>query len=280
MAESEYKVYGESPDKSVKKSYWDAAKGLQRVDGLTPTQYLSELAEANIEGELSYDEVEGLLYKRYEDETPEDIKNRNKEADLVAARIAHILDSPGYPLQIASLKAIHRELFKDIYDHAGQFRKVNIYKQEPILNGATVKYTNYTALDDTLEYDFNAEKNKSYSGFTQEQIIKRIAAFTSSIWQAHPFMEGNTRTTAVFMECYLNNMGFQADNKMFKDYSQYFRNALVRANYAAYAKGIVETNEFLEKFYKNLLTGGDDKLTKRELILKECFLQKDIEREI
>ncbi len=280
MAESEYKIYGESPDKSIKKSYWDAAKGLQKVDGLNPTKYLSELADANIEGELSYTEVEELLYKRYENESPEDIKRRNKEADLVAARIAHILDSPGYPLQIASLKAIHRDLFKDIYEHAGQFRLVNIYKQEPILNGATVKYTNYTALNDTLEYDLNVEKSKSYSGHTQEQMIKRIASFTSSIWQAHPFMEGNTRTTAVFMECYLNNMGFQVDNKMFKDYSQYFRNALVRANYAAYAKGIVETNEYLEKFYNNLLTGGDDNLSNRELILKECFLHKDIEREV
>ncbi|WP_394524831.1 Fic family protein [Lacrimispora sp. JR3] len=278
MAESKYKIYGESPDKSIKKSYWDAAKGLQQVDGLTPTQYLSELAEANIEGELSYEEVEDLLYKRYEDETPEDIERRNKEADLVAARIAHILDSPGYPLQIASLKAIHRELFKDIYDHAGQFRLVNIYKQEPILNGATVKYTNYTALEDTLEYDFNVEKSKSYSGYTQEQIIKRIASFTSSIWQAHPFMEGNTRTTAVFMECYLNNMGFQVDNTMFKNCSHYFRNALVRANYALYAKGIVETNEFLEKFYRNLLIGGKDNLSNRELTLRECFIQKDMDR--
>jgi fido (protein-threonine AMPylation protein) len=268
----EYQVYGETTDKDAKKSYWDVAKGLQKVDGLKPTKYLSELAEANIEGELTYKQIEDLLYKRYESETEEDIKNRNKEADLVAARIAHILDSPGYPLKITSLKAIHRELFKDIYDHAGQFRKVNIYKSEPVLNGNTVKYTNYTALDDTLEYDFNSEKSKSYAGVTQEKMIKRIASFTSSIWQAHPFMEGNTRTTAVFMECYLNNMGFQVDNAMFKDYSQYFRNALVRANYADYKNGITETDQYLEKFYKNLLAGGEFRLRNRDLILNERFV--------
>ncbi len=270
MAE-EYKIYGETTDKAVKKSYWDAAKGLQQVDGLKPTQYLSELSEANINGELSYKQIEDLLYKHYENETEEDIQYRNKEADLVAARIAHILDSPGYPLKIASLKAIHRELFKDIYDHAGQFRKVNIYKPEPILNGDTVKYTNYTALEDTLEYDFDTEKSRSYAGLTQEKVIKRIASFTSSIWQAHPFMEGNTRTTAVFMECYLNNMGFQVDNTTFKDYSQYFRNALVRANFADYKNGITETNQYLENFYKNLLTGGDIQLRSRDLVLKERF---------
>jgi len=265
----EYKVYGEAADKAVKKSYWDAAKGLQRVDGLTPTKYLSELADANIKGELTYQEVEDLLYKKYESESAEDIQNRNKEADLVAARIAHILDSPGYPLKIASLKAIHKELFKDIYEHAGQFRRVNIYKPEPVLNGETVKYTNYTALEDTLEYDFDAEKSKSYAGLTDEKLIKRIASFTSSIWQAHPFMEGNTRTTAVFMECYLNNMGFPVDNTMFKDHSQYFRNALVRANFADYKNGIAETNQFIENFYKNLLKGERLLLRNRDLVLKE-----------
>jgi fido (protein-threonine AMPylation protein) len=267
----EYQIYGETISKEAKKSYWDAAKGLQRVDGLTPTKYLSELAELNIEGELTYQQIEALLYKRYESETPEDIDNRNKEADLVAARIAHILDSPGYPLKITSLKAIHRELFKDIYDHAGQFRRVNIYKPEPVLNGETVKYTNYTALEDTLEYDFESEKSKSYGGLTEEKMIKRIASFTSSIWQAHPFMEGNTRTTAVFMECYLNNMGFSVDNTMFKDFSQYYRNALVRANFADYKNGITETNQYIENFYKNLLSGGEYQLRNRDLILKDRF---------
>lgn len=111
-------------------------------------------------------------------------------------------------------------------------------------------------------------------------IDNRIVSFTSSIWKAHPFMEGNTRTTAVFMECYLKNMGFQVDNTMFKNYSQYFRNALVRANFADYKNGITETNQYLENFYKNLLTGGDIPLRSRDLVLKERFAPgRDIEIE-
>nr|WP_314463788.1 Fic family protein [uncultured Clostridium sp.] len=273
----EYQVYGETTDKAIKKSYWNAAKGLQKVDGLNPTKYLSDLAESNIEGKLTYQQVEELLYERYENETAEDIEHRNKEADLVSARIVHILDGPGYPLKVTSLKAIHRELFKDIYDYAGQFRKVNIYKSEPILNGDTVKYTNYTALEETLEYDFDTERNKSYGELPNDKVIRRITSFTSAIWQAHPFMEGNTRTTAVFMECYLNNMGFQVDNTMFKDYSQYFRNALVRANFADYKNGISETSQFLEYFYENLLLGGENRLRNRDLILKNVLRQVESE---
>lgn len=55
---------------------------------------------------------------------------------------------------------------------------------------------------------------------------------------AHPFREGNTRTTAVFIERYLNSIGFPVNNDMFQKHAQYFRNALVRSNYANYPKGI------------------------------------------
>lgn len=67
-------------------------------------------------------------------------------------------------------------------------------------------------------------------------------------------------------------MGFQVDNTMFKDYSQYFQNVLVRANFADYKNGITETNQYLESFYKNLLSGGESRLRNRDLVLKKRFV--------
>ena len=170
--EYEYEIYAETPDKKKKKEYWEAAIGLQKVDGLKPSDYLIGLAQKNIDGVLSYQQVEELLYTHYENESAEQRRQRQKEGDLVAGRIAQILDSPGYPLQVASLKAIHRYLFCDLYEHAGEFRTCNIYKKEPILNGESVKYTNYDALIDTLEYDISQERAKTYAGLDMEQIIK------------------------------------------------------------------------------------------------------------
>lgn len=63
------------------------------------------------------------------------------------------------------------------------------------------------------------------------QAIKHIAKFISGIWQIHPFCEGNTRTTAVFMIKYLQTFGFNVSNQVFAENSCYFRNALVRANF-------------------------------------------------
>jgi hypothetical protein len=59
--------------------------------------------------------------------------------------------------------------------------------------------------------------------------------------------EGNTRTTAIFLIKYLRTFGFEVNNKLFEQYSWYFRNALVipRANYKNHTKNIHATNTFL-----------------------------------
>lgn len=61
-------------------------------------------------------------------------------------------------------------------------------------------YADYMMIEDTLKYDFDEEKNQNYTKMNKEQIVKRLATFTSRIWQVHPFGEGNTRTTALFIQ--------------------------------------------------------------------------------
>ena len=47
----------------------------------------------------------------------------------------------------------------------------------------------------TLEYDFDKEAKFQYQGVPESAFIAHFADFISKIWQAHPFREGNTRTT-------------------------------------------------------------------------------------
>ena len=126
-------------------------------------------------------------------------------------------------------------------------------------------------IKDTLEYDFQEEKEYKYSSMTNEQVIHQISKFTSSIWQVHPFMEGNTRTTAVFMERYLSSIGFDVNNTLFLENAKYFRNALVRSNYADYSKGIDTDFSFLNRFYESLLFHKELILKSRDTILLKCF---------
>ena len=93
--------------------------------------------------------------------------------------------------------------------------------------------------------------------------VKHLAKFASNIWQIHPFGEGNTRATAVFMIKYMKTFGFRVNNDAFEKNSWYFRNALVRANYTNLQKGVHSTTKFLELFFGNLLLGTDHELKNR-----------------
>ena len=163
----------------------------------------------------------------------------------------------------AEWKEIHKRLFKGVFDHAGDYRTYNITKSEWVLNEETVLYASAESIKATLDYDFGQEKEFSYNGISAADAVKHIAKFTSGIWQIHPFCEGNTRSTAVFIIKYLKTFGFHVNNEVFAENSWYFRNALVRANYNDLNKGITATTLYLERFFENLLMNGGNELKNR-----------------
>lgn len=273
----EYKKYEPNHTAEYKKECWNIAIGLQAVDGLEVPESLKYYAKEHIEGHMTLDEIKEKIYQTY---TPdmEDPK-RQKEASLVSVHITELLsEDVSFNFSPVMLKHIHRSLFEGVYDHAGNFRTYNFTKEEPMLNNRTVSYADYRMIQETFSYDFEEESNRQYTGKTKEQILKRLAKFTSDIWQVHAFCEGNTRTTAIFMELYLRKLGFCVNNDMFKEHSKYFRNALVRANFADYSLGISEDMSYLIKFYDNLLFNGKHLLRNRELYLPELFEREEYEK--
>jgi hypothetical protein len=55
------------PQEKERAEAWRVAIGLQAVDGLKVSDYLLELAQKNIEGEISMEEVDKLLDEYYEE---------------------------------------------------------------------------------------------------------------------------------------------------------------------------------------------------------------------
>lgn len=94
-----------------------------------------------------------------------------------------------------TLQIIHKTLFEDIYDFAGEIRTVNIAKGS--FRFAPVMYLNYS-----LE---NIEKMPQ-SNF--EQIIEKYVEMNI----AHPFREGNGRSTRIWLDHILaKELGFVVD---------------------------------------------------------------------
>jgi len=259
----EYIKQGE-PGKIEKSEAWQTAIGLQAVDGLKTSEYLLDTAKEHIEGNITIDEAQKRIQSYYEQHTERtEVEDNTKEADIVSARIAKLLGEKSFQFSPAEWLTIHRRLFEEVFDHAGQIRQYNITKKEWVLNGDTVIYADFTSIRDTLDYDFAAEKQFSYEGLSVEASVRHLAKFASDIWQIHPFCEGNTRATAVFMIKYMKTFGFWVNNDAFEKNSWYFRNALVRANYNNLQKGIHSTTKFLEMFFGNLLLGTDHELKNR-----------------
>ena len=257
------------PKGYIKQLQWDMAIGLQQVDNLTPSKYLKQMSEKNILGELTIKEVEQSLREYYTTkEKQNDINHNELECDFVSMRIVKLLDQNNFELSVNYLKYIHKYLFQDVYEFAGEFRKIDLSKHEKILNNDSVAYGDSKTLTESLDYDISIEKEKDYKNMNIVEVIKNITDFTSNIWQVHPFREGNTRTTAVFIEKYLISLGYNVDNSLFKDKSVYFRNALVRSNYFNNYLNIKEDKSYLIKFYENLLLGKNNNLHSEDLIIR------------
>ena len=245
----------------------------QDVDGLETSTYLLETAKEHIEGYIDIDTAQKRIDNYYETRTERREEEKGtEEADRVAARITQILSEKTFQFSPAEYRMIHKRLFFGIYDHAGMIRAYNITKKEWVLHGKSVFYASADSINATLEYDFGQEKQFSYKGLSLKESVRHLAKFTSDIWQIHPFCEGNTRTTAVFIVKYLKTFGFHINNDAFAEHSWYFRNALVRANYNDLTRGIHATTEYLEHFFGNLLLGTEYELKNRNLVIDDGFL--------
>lgn len=262
---NEYIKLGE-PKPEEKTVAWQTAIGLQAVDGLTTSEYLLETAKENIEGKITIKEANARISNYYEERSDRHaIETGTKEADIVAGRITALLAEKAFSFTPAAWMSIHRYLFKDVFMHAGEIRTYNIYKNEWVLNGKSVFYASYDSIPMTMEYDFKTEAAFSYKNLSRDAINRHLAQFTCDIWQIHPFGEGNTRSTAVFLIKYLSSLGYSINQECFAKKSWYFRNALVRANYNDFQNDIYATTIYLEKFFENLLFGGKNELKNRYL---------------
>lgn len=275
----EYQILGD-PDKEHREAAWRIAIGLQDVDHLRPSEFLIDVANQNIAGEITSAKAKEMVDEYYKKKSAHSDKNRTSEADLVASRINCEIQANGFCFSAQEYLSTHYFLFKGIYKFAGKFRDYEIGKSEWVLNGESVNYGVVSRLRDNLKYDIEEEKKFNFQIIEDDVFIKHMANFISNLWQNHIFGEGNTRATAVFFIKYLHSLGFDyVNNNMFEKYSWYFRNALVRANYTNPSKGIQATTYYLEQFLRNLILGEHNELHNRDIHVNNINIAKSLEVE-
>ena len=190
---------------------------------------------------------------------------------VINERIEEIIHDDYFELSIRYLKRIHKYIFNDVLLEAGNFRTYMIHKAEIILHDRSVAYPDYHTIEEYLKISLNEEKKINYHSLTINEQIERIANFTKAIWEIHPFADGNTRTTSVFIIKYLQTMGYNIDNTIFKENAAFFRNALVKACYYNEKLGIHPDQKPLIHFFYKVLLNNDEELNDSELEIPELY---------
>lgn len=266
------------PHTREKATAWRTAIGLQDVDGLKVSDYLRQTAAKHIEGDITIDEARDMIRDYYVSKDSHDKPDEDtEEADKVSANITKIFNEQSFSLTAGEVLSVHRHVFDGVMKRPGETSHYDITKKEWVLRGDTVLSGRADDILQALEYDIQQEREFVYKELSTDEVIKHICHFVSMLWQNHPFPEGNTRTTAVFIIKYLRSIGFNVNNDLFADNSWYFRNALVRANYRNLAKGIDRDTSFLENFFRNLLLDEHNELKNRYMLVNppEEWRQKE-----
>jgi cell filamentation protein len=139
-------------------------------------------------------------------------KLRSTEYKFVAIREIEVRLNPVQgKFDLQHLQAIHRQLFQDVYDWAGQIREIDFAKRSNE-TGLVSKFMPAIVIDIKAEdlSRYIAEHNE-LKGLTKVEFVKAITDVHSMLNELHPFREGNGRSTRVLLGMLANQAGFDLD---------------------------------------------------------------------
>lgn len=143
----------------------------------------------------------GILINKF------DIRDEEKlneiESVIASARYAEWLNAPqSAAFDFDHYKAIHRFLFSDLYDWAGEVRSVDISKKG-------TRFTSADNIEMQAELIFKRLKERNYfKGLPHEEFVKDLVDFYCVTNSLHPFREGNGRAQRLFFTQLIRNAGY------------------------------------------------------------------------
>lgn len=176
------------------------------------------------------------------------------EADYVVCRLRDLVLNPirgGYDTD--HLMQMHKFIFQDLFDWAGKPRIISIFKEERVLGGMSIEYSDPFDIANDAAYVLSEMRAKNWKGMEHMQLSKEFCDSLAKLWKIHPFREGNTRTAITFCCQYADEMGFPINRILLGRNSEYVRTALAAYN-AYFADGSdFSQKEYLEKIVYDAL---------------------------
>jgi cell filamentation protein len=144
----------------------------------------------------------GVLRNRLNIHDESLLQEAERELSEIAACTLH-LSPPPYDLSF--LQLIHKTLFSDVYEWAGELRTVNIKKDDTLFCTAE-------RIVPEAEKIFRAMAHASrFTGTTKTDLVVKVAEAYGDLNVIHPFRDGNGRAQRILFEQIIINAGFTVD---------------------------------------------------------------------
>jgi cell filamentation protein len=149
------------------------------------------------------DPATGVLRNKLGLRAPAELETAERE--ITHAALIFLKESPVQPsYDLRHLCAVHRRIFGDVYDWAGQLRTVAIAKGSWF---CLPQYIESSAAD-----IFRALHGENLlRGLPRDMFTERLAHYLGEINAVHPFREGNGRAQRAFFEQLASDAGFILD---------------------------------------------------------------------
>ena len=151
-------------------------------------------------GDPYSDPVTGVLYNKLGVSTAAGLEAAEREITHAALILLH--ESPVSPsYDLPHLREIHKRIFGDIYEWAGQIRTVAIAK------GAMFCLPQY--IDSSAAIIFRELHDEDcLRGLSRDAFVGRLAYYLGEVNALHPFREGNGRAQRAFFAQLARSTGF------------------------------------------------------------------------
>lgn len=154
---------------------------------------------SRIDGEIGYP----VLRNKVDASTYADLRVREDRYAMVRGLT---LGEHGIPssYDLDGLRDVHRHLFQDVYEWAGQVRTVNIVKGEAFAPPETIEPLMAGVAEAMRETDL-------LRAIPEHNYAEALATVYNTINTAHPFREGNGRTQRLFVDALAAESGHRLD---------------------------------------------------------------------
>lgn len=145
----------------------------------------------------------GVLKNKFNEKDPDLLDILEKNSTVKGwLKLSPVLDNPKLNLNVDLIKTIHKYLFENVYEWAGEYRTVNIAKGNTMFASALY-------VEDALQ-DLMTKLNREMTAksITSNNIGEKLAYYYGELNMIHPFREGNGRTQKIFIETVADKLGY------------------------------------------------------------------------